>query len=92
MEQKKFRLLVKIASVATACVVFALAIIAVVQFFEIGAANRRVGNLRQQLAYVTEEKYNLETAISDQKNAENAEKFAREQLGWIKDGEIVYEE
>ena len=91
MEQKKFALLVKLVSIASACVIFVLTLIAIVQFFEIGSANRRKASLQIQISYASEEKYSLEQAISKQKDAKNAEKYAREQLGYIEDGDIVYE-
>lgn len=91
MEQKKFALIVKIVSVAAACFVFALAITAVVQFFQIGAAKNKKAQLQSQLNYVAQEKYSLENAISAQKDVNNAKKYAREQLGYIEDGDIIYE-
>lgn len=91
MEKKKFKLIVKLVSILSACVVFALTLVAVVQFFQISAANKKKNNLQHQIAYVTQEKYDLETAISNQKQASNAERYAREQLGYINDGDIIYE-
>lgn len=91
MEKKKFALIVKLVSVLSACVVFALTLVAVVQFFQISAANRKKSSLKNQIAYVAESKYDLETAITNQKQTNNAERYAREQLGYINDGDIVYE-
>jgi len=91
MEQKKFALIVKLVSVISACLIFALSITAVVQFFQIGAANTKKKELQTKLAYATKQKYDLELAISSQKDANKAEKYAREQLGYIEDGDIIYE-
>ena len=91
MEKKKFTRIVKLVSILSACVVFALTLVAVVQFFQISAANKKKSNIKNQLTYIAQEKYDIETAISEQKRASNAERYAREKLGYINDGDIIYE-
>ena len=90
MEKKKFELIVKISSILSACLIFSLAIIAIAQFIKIGAVNRKKAKIQNQLNYVAEQKYDLETAIKNQQKLDNAEKYAREELGFIEDGDIIY--
>ena len=91
MERRKFTIIVKLVSTLSACLIFALAIISVVQFVQIGSLSRRKEKLEAKLNYLADQKYEIQDAIASQKQVDEAERYAREQLGFIEDGDIVYE-
>lgn len=91
MAPKKFKILVKTLSVLSAMVIFVLTVVAIVQFAKIGRAKKTKSELQSKLNYLTQSEANIKSAIERHKDITYAEDYAREKLGYIKDGEIIYE-
>lgn len=91
MKKKQFESLVKFISICAAVVVFGLTLLAVVQFVKIGAAKKKKQTLENKYSALIAEEQSLKSSIERHNDLSYAEEYAREHLGYIKDGDVIYE-
>lgn len=91
MEAKKFKLVVKLCSVLSAIAVFALVITAVVQFAQMGALARKKSKLQKELDYLSATESSIKETLAKHDSLDYTEQYAREHLGFVEDGDIIYE-
>lgn len=87
MKIKKFAILTKLLMLAVA--VYVLIQLASLQT-GIHAAERTEQQLRQQAAYAEQERRQLEEKLSELGSDSSTIKIARERLGMVEEGEIVF--
>ena len=90
MKQQKFTKLVKLCTVAATCLLVLLLGIIIGQYVKLSKVNKQNQNLDAQIASLNNERGQLEQGIATRKSPAYIEKTARDQLGMLKDGEIIY--
>ena len=91
MKAKKFKFIVKVCSILSAALVFTLIVVAISQFVKLGKLSRRKTNLESELEFLAASELNLRENIQKYNDINYTEQYAREHLGFISDGDIIYE-
>ena len=89
MKFKKLNV-VKLISVICAILFFALVIILIVEFINIANLNNKEKALQKRLSDVEQSIVNVTNQNNYLNSSEYLEDYAREVLGWGKDGEIIF--
>lgn len=89
MKFKKFNA-VKLISVICAVLFFALTIILIVEFINIANLNNKEKALQARLSDVEQSIVNVTNQNNYLNSSEYLEDYAREVLGWGKDGEVIF--
>ncbi len=90
MKQQKFTKLVKLCTVAATCLLVVLLSVIIAQYVKLAKVNKQNQNLDAQIASLNNERGQLEQGIAKRKTPSYIEKTARDNLGMLKDGEIIY--
>ena len=90
MKQQKFTNLVKLCTVAATCLLVVLLSVIIAQYVKLAKVNKQNQNLDAQIASLNSERGQLEQGIAKRKTPSYIEKTARDNLGMLKDGEIIY--
>lgn len=91
MEAKKFAMVVKCCACAAAVGVFVLVVVAIAQFAKMGSLARKKARLERDLNYLNATQSSVKESILKHSDLNYNEQYAREHLGFIKDGDIIYE-
>ena len=91
MKANKFKFIVKVCSILSAALVFVLIVVAISQFVKLGKLSRRKTNLESELEFLAASEMNLRENIQKYNDINYTEQYAREHLGFISDGDIIYE-
>lgn len=89
MKFKKFNA-VKLISIICAVLFFALTIILIVEFVNIANLNNKEKALQARLSDVEQSIVNVTNQNNYLNSSEYLEDYAREVLGWGKDGEVIF--
>ncbi len=89
MKFKKLNV-VKLISVICAILFFALIIILIVEFINIANLNNKEKALQKRLSDVEQSIVNVTNQNNYLNSSEYLEDYAREVLGWGKDGEVIF--
>ena len=89
MKFKKLNV-VKLISVICAILFFALVIIWIVEFINIANLNNKEKALQKRLSDVEQSIVNVTNQNNYLNSSEYLEDYAREVLGWGKDGEVIF--
>ncbi len=89
MKFKKLNV-VKLISVICAILFFALVIILIVEFINIANLNNKEKALQKRLSDVEQSIVNVTNQNNYLNSSEYLEDYAREVLGWGKDGEVIF--
>ena len=89
MKFKKLNV-VKLISVICAILFFALVIILIVEFINIANLNNKEKELQKRLSDVEQSIVNVTNQNNYLNSSEYLEDYAREVLGWGKDGEVIF--
>ena len=89
MKFKKLNV-VKLISVICAILFFALVIILIVEFINIANLNNKEKALQKRLSDVEQSIVNVTNQNKYLNSSEYLEDYAREVLGWGKDGEVIF--
>ena len=89
MKFKKLNV-VKLISVICAILFFALVIILIVEFINIANLNNKEKALQKRLSDVEQRIVNVTNQNNYLNSSEYLEDYAREVLGWGKDGEVIF--
>ncbi len=89
MKFKKLNV-VKLISVICAILFFALVIILIVEFINIANLNNKEKALQKKLSDVEQSIVNVTNQNNYLNSSEYLEDYAREVLGWGKDGEVIF--
>lgn len=90
MVTKKQANYIKLAAVGFVILVFSLTIILVVQFIKIGNLKSKQNNLNNNLASIEQSIIDYTGENAYLKSPDFLEDYAREVLGWGKNGEIIF--
>lgn len=91
MKEKKFKMVVTLSTVVMAFTMFALLIVSITQFIRISKLTNKKETMQIQLNYLEQTETAIRNSISDYKKVDFVEDYAREWLGYIKDGDVIYE-
>ena len=89
MKFKKLNV-VKLISVICAILFFALVIILIVEFINIANLNNKEKALQKRISDVEQSIVNVTNQNNYLNSSEYLEDYAREVLGWGKDGEVIF--
>ena len=89
MKFKKLNV-VKLISVICAILFFSLVIILIVEFINIANLNNKEKALQKRLSDVEQSIVNVTNQNNYLNSSEYLEDYAREVLGWGKDGEVIF--